>query len=219
MNTWWELGDSSGSRGSDPWGYVQCGFCSYTGWKVVSHFERSDGIKHLNFDTAQCANCGNYVLAFWGRSRLVGNRYAVKQVPWPIGGKRTPSEIWPDQVQNYWVQAHDNLTHKNPEAAIVMARSALQSAARHKGAKGKDLKAEIDDLGTKQILPPEMVDWAHSVIRDTANEYTHPKPGQPEGAAKEAQDVVGYLDFLLEYVYDLPDRIAAFRKQPSPSKP
>ncbi len=57
-----------------------------------------------------------------------------------------------------------------------------------------------------------MAFWAHSVIRDPGNDFTHPSPAQPQAESKEARDVVGYLNFVLEYVYDLPARIAAFRK-------
>src|SRR5438874_1373269 len=87
-------------------------------------------------------------------------------------------------------------------------------------ATGDTLKKEINSLAVKEILPSNMAEWAHAVIRDPGNDYTHPDPDQPEANAKEAKDIVGYLDFLLEYVYDLPARIKKFRApEPPPEVP
>lgn len=58
-----------------------------------------------------------------------------------------------------------------------------------------------------------MKEWAHVVIRDSGNENVHPEVGQPAATPQEAKDVIGYLDFLLEYVYDLPVRIKEFRER------
>ena len=98
--------------------------------------------------------------------------------------------------------------------AIVAARTALQCTARDKGAIGANLRAEIDDLAKKVDLPTNMREWAHIVIRDPGNESAHPAVGQAPATAQDAKDVIGYLDFLLEFVYDLPARIQEFRKPP-----
>jgi hypothetical protein len=57
-----------------------------------------------------------------------------------------------------------------------MARSAVQLATRYQEAQGKSLKAEIDDLADRRILPPIMKEWSHEV-RELANDAAHPKPG------------------------------------------
>jgi hypothetical protein len=60
-----------------------------------------------------------------------------------------------------------------------------------------------------------MKEWAHVMIRDPGNESAHPAVGQPAATAQEAKGVIGYLDFLLEYVYDLLARIREFRERPN----
>jgi hypothetical protein len=99
---------------------------------------------------------------------------------------------------------------RNWDAAAVMARSALQLALRAHGAEGANLKQEIDDLASKGLLPPIMKDWAHTV-RDLGNDSAHPKVDQAPTNAKDASDIVGFLDFMLEYLYTLPKRISEYR--------
>jgi hypothetical protein len=57
-------------------------------------------------------------------------------------------------VKRFWNQAKGSLAGENWDAAAVMARSALQSALREKGAVGRGLKGEINDLVKKGILHP-----------------------------------------------------------------
>ena len=59
-----------------------------------------------------------------------------------------------------------------------------------------------------------MAEWSHEV-RELANESAHPKPGQQPTDHKDARDVVYFLDYLLEYLYDLPHRIEQYRNRDS----
>jgi hypothetical protein len=91
-----------------------------------------------------------------------------------------------------------------------MARSAIQLVARAHGATGKNLKEEIDDLATKGKLLPIMQEWAHEV-RVLANEGTHPKPGTTGTDEKDAENVVEYLGFFMQVMYNLPHQIDQYR--------
>jgi len=91
-----------------------------------------------------------------------------------------------------------------------MAGSALQLALRLEGAEGATLSKEVKDLSAKGILPQIMVEWANEV-RWLRNPATHPLPGQEETDPKDARDIVRFLDFLLEYLLDLPKRINELR--------
>jgi hypothetical protein len=140
-----------------------------------------------------------------------------KVVPWPIGGPSSHPKHWPDEVGRFWLQAHRNLRDSNFDAACVMARSALQVALRHHEAKGSNLKQEIADLGAKGLLPPIIREWADNV-RELGNDSAHPKPGQAAANRSDANDIVNFLDFLLEYLFDLPQRIKAYRERKSPGE-
>ena len=48
---------------------ITCGFCNERGRLHVSkHFEHKKDHKVLNYDICQCAQCGNYTMAFWSAS-------------------------------------------------------------------------------------------------------------------------------------------------------
>lgn len=91
-----------------------------------------------------------------------------------------------------------------------MARSALQLALRASEAKGANLKQEIEDLASRGLLPPLMKEWSH-LVRELGNDSAHPAIGSSPTTSKDATDIVGFLDFLLEYLYTLPKRINEYR--------
>lgn len=93
-----------------------------------------------------------------------------------------------------------------------MARSALQAALRDKNAKGANLKQEIHDLGSKGLLPPIMKEWSDNV-RELGNDSAHPRAEQPPTSPQDARDVIQFLTFLLECLYDLPHKIEKFRQR------
>lgn len=196
---------------------ITCAFCGETGnWELEHHAEKKkpNGEKTLNFDTYQCGNCAGYVLILWSGDRHgygPGGLHDYKAMPWPLG-LIEPPEHWPPAVRRHWKQAHDSLKNENFDAASVMARSSLQAALRGRGAKGKDLYGEIDDLASKGILPPTIQDWSHEV-RELARSSAHPQPEDEEVSAEDATDVVQFLDYLMEYLYDLPKQIQDYRQR------
>jgi hypothetical protein len=174
--------------------------------------------KVLHFDTLKCDNCGGYVLVLWsaGESTVSGSGlYDYKLLPWPIKIDRYP-EHWPEAVGRYWLQAHRSLQQENWDAAAVMARSAMQVALREHGATGRSLAQEIDTLAGKGVLPPLMSEWSHE-LRELGNESAHPAPGQAATEASDARDIVQYLDFMLQYLYTLPEQIRQYRERRKPA--
>jgi len=217
VDSWWQLGEGSGQFGSEFAVYqITCAFCLERGnFKTVFHAEKKkpSGAKVLNFDTLECGNCKGYALVLWSASEHAGSRgiHDYHVLPWPLRLEKY-SEEWSEAVGRYWLQAQRNLADENWDAAALMARSALQVALREFKAEGKTLKQEIDDLSSKGILPPLMKEWSNTV-RELGNESAHPDPAAPATSPQDARDVVGFLDFLIEYLYNLPHRIAEYRKR------
>lgn len=219
MDSWWDLGEWAGHRGAelDP-GEITCAFCLERGkFKVVHHAEKTkpNGRKKLNFDTLECVNCKGYALVLWSGNEYPGSQpmHDFKEIPFPLRYDKYP-EHWPEAVGRFWLQANRSLHDENWDAAAVMARSGLQASLRDHKAEGKSLKQEIDDLADKGILPPLMKEWSDQV-RELGNESAHPDPAAPPTSATDAQDVVRFLTFLLEYLYNLPQRIKEYRERRS----
>lgn len=212
MDSWWDIGEWSGTQGEKLALYqIECPFCSEKGKFETAHHEEKkqpNGHKILNFDTLKCASCASFVLVFWSANSR-GQIHSFRVVPWPLKLDKYP-EHWPEAVGRYWLQAKKNLKDRNWDAAALMARSALQVSLREQNASGKNLKDEIDDLAGKGVLPKIMQDWAHNV-RELGNDSAHPKPDQPPTKPEDAKDIVGFTDYLFEYLYTLPKNIAEYR--------
>jgi hypothetical protein len=219
VNSWWELGEGSGYRGSSiDVDRITCPFCSERGnFDTAFHAEKRkpDSSKLLNFDTLECANCRGYVMVLWSADeRSFDPLYNFHVLPWPLKLDTHPDE-WPTDVGRYWLQAQRNVADENWDAAVVMARSALQLALRCHGASGDNLKKEIADLADKGVLPPLMREWSDEV-RELGNDSAHPSPSENPVAPEDARDIVRFLDFLLEYLYTLPHQIGQYRLRRSP---
>ncbi len=210
MNSWWNLGEHSGYRGAELALYnVTCPFCSEKGNFELAYRaqkKQPNERKTLNFDTYKCGNCAGFVQVFWSATRDI---HDFRAQPWPLRLESAP-EHFPASVGRYWLQAKRNLRDKNADAAVVMARSAMQLALREHGATGANLKQEIDSLADRGLLPPLMKDWAHTV-RQIGNDSAHPDPAAAAMSERDAADIVAFLDFALEYLYELPKRIQEHR--------
>ena len=60
-----------------------------------------------------------------------------------------------------------------------------------------------------------MKEWSHEV-RELANDAAHPTPGAEGTTEKDANDVVNFLDYLLQFLYDLPHEIEQYRSRKKP---
>lgn len=217
MRSWWDLGEHIGQLGDSLALYrIECPFCEEKGnFSTASHLEKKkpNSSKILNFDTLKCGNCAGYVMVLWSVNEYGGsqNLHDYRVLPYPLKLTGAP-EHWPPDIQRYWLQAQKSLEIENWDAAVVMARSALQIALRQHKATGKDLKAEIDDLASKGILPPLMREWSDEV-RELGNDSAHPKPNQKPTESENAKDIVEFLDFILDYLYNLPKQIQDYRSR------
>ncbi len=221
MDSWWQLGEGSGFQGETlDIHRIECPFCNERGkFETVFHAvkRKPNSRKALNFDTLKCANCAGFVHVLWSAAEYGGSitLHDFHVLPWPLHVP-DPPEYWPPEVRRCWQQAHRSLPHESWDAAAVMARTALQAALRDKGAEGNNLKEEIKNLASTGVLPPLMSEWSDEV-RLLGNDATHPD-GESQGAgAADARDVVKFLDYLLQYLYDLPKSVADYRERRRPA--
>ena len=216
MNSWWQLGESYGHMGSELSLYlIECAFCGEKGnWELVANHKKQkpNSSKVLNFDIYKCGNCAGFIHVLWSASEHIGRHglHSFRVLPWPVSNKVTAPEHWPDGVKRYWEQAHNTYRTDNYDASAVMARGALQVALRMQGAEGSNLKNEIDDLTTKGILPNIMCKWSDE-IRFLGNNSAHPNAEQEKIDPKDLKDVIKFMDFLFEYLFDLPKQINDYR--------
>lgn len=95
-------------------------------------------------------------------------------------------------------------------ACGVMTRRAVHSLCEDKGAEGRDLFAQLKDLKAKQLITPDLHEWADS-LRVLGRDGAHPE--FPEVTADDAEDGVKLLRESVKYVYILPHERAEKRKR------
>ncbi len=73
-------------------------------------------------------------------------------------------------------------------AAAIMVRKTLEELCRERGAQGKDLKERIRDLGTKIVLPRELLDGLDD-LRLLGNDAAHIESREYERVGKEEVEI------------------------------
>lgn len=216
MESWWELGEGVGYSGHTPvLALVACPHCGYKGnFTREFHKERTSPELHktLHFEILKCNECLLYMFLMWSPSSFGGRSGMHGFRAYPPSLKTYPDapDHWPEQVGRAWEQAHKSIDTKSWDAAAAMAGRSLQAAVRQLGATPGNLKDEINELGTKGILPKSMVDWAQE-IRIIRNIGAHPDPLETSVDPDDAKDIVKFLDYFLVYTYNLPKEIQDYK--------
>jgi hypothetical protein len=216
MESWWDLGEGIGYGGSELHvSSVTCPHCLYRGnfdveyTKDQKHPTRP---KALHWLVLKCNECNMRSFVLWsGNGFGPSGIHASRVYPPSLKASAKAPDHWPSQVGNAWEQAHKSLGTESWDAAAAMAGRALQAVTRgHFKAKPATLEKEIEELGSKGILPRPMVEWAHE-IRLLRNIGAHPDPVEESVSAADAKDIVKFLDYFLIYVFNLPKEIADYK--------
>ncbi|MEE8725575.1 MAG: DUF4145 domain-containing protein [Bifidobacterium crudilactis] len=95
-------------------------------------------------------------------------------------------------------------------AAVLLARTTVEAIAKDKGVSSGNLKAKIDTMAEQNIITDQLKDEAHE-IRFLGNDMAHGDLGTPVDE-NDASDILGFLDTLLDYVYQQPIAIQKRRE-------
>ncbi len=159
-----------------------------------------DGGPGRAWGTFQCRTCGSVVLAEGGRGASLANAKAVALYP----SLRSVDEAVPTRARNYLQQAHETL--HAPDAAAVMAASAVDAMLKEKGYTEGRLYTRIDKAVENHLLTEEMGEWAHSV-RLEANRPRHADEEDPHVTDDEGKQTVEFARALAEFLFVLPARV------------
>ena len=96
-------------------------------------------------------------------------------------------------------------------AAVLMARTALEATAKNKGVTSGSLYEKIDELAAGNIITGQLAQEAHE-IRLLGNEMAHGDPSTPV-SGEDVSDILGFLDTVLDYVYQQPIAIQKRKAQ------
>jgi len=120
-------------------------------------------------------------------------------------GLRLAPEQLPETARKYLQQAFETL--HAPDAAAVMAGSAVDAMLKEKGYLEGSLYTRIDKAVADHMLTEGMGDWAHWV-RLGSNRPRHADKEAPHITSAEAKQSVEFAQALGEFLFVLSSRIA-----------
>ena len=159
----------------------------------------------------RCSNCGKGVCGesesmFGAPKGVFGYDQFSDMYPKPYSN--TAPDHTPDRVAADFREAVSSLKNSNCTAASLMARRAVERAAKTLGAKGGGLKDLIEFLEKRNLITQTLAAWAYE-IRDIGVTAAH-KDAITE---KDARDAVNFAEMLFVYLFELPGRITERRSQ------
>lgn len=117
--------------------------------------------------------------------------------------KSAAAEI-PETARKYLQQAFETL--HAPDAAAVMAGSAVDAMLKHLGLAEGTVYRRIDEAVSQHILTAAMGEWAHEV-RLGSNCPRHADEENPHVSAKEAEQSVEFAEALGHFLFVLSSRV------------
>ncbi|HRF07360.1 MAG TPA: DUF4145 domain-containing protein [Xanthobacteraceae bacterium] len=186
----------------------RCPHCSiaapnfYLVWGSQGYVAHTDSSAYRMWGAYACRSCGSIVAvrgepnsgSDGGTLRLDGIFPAVTQAHKDI----------PDVARRFLQQAFETL--HAPDAAAMLAGSAVDAMLKQLGLKVGSLYARIDEALQKNILTQGMADWAHSV-RLGSNRPRHSDEDNPHVSSEEAKQSVEFAEALASFLFVLTARI------------
>lgn len=155
----------------------------------------------------KCSTCAGLVLVRCGPSRRSSQAtgFAINQnVEQLYPTSKSAHNDIPDPAKTFLQQAFDTL--HAPDAAAVMAGSAVDAMLKHHGLVKGSLYARIDEALAANLLTQGMADWANAV-RLGSNRPRHADAEKPHVSANEAKQSVEFAEALGNFLFVLTARI------------
>lgn len=195
------------------------------GWVPVSFredvfaAERGGGYTRLEAERVTVLEC-----AYCRQGTVVVERQSVAAGPiswtgihwWPPNSAATTLKAAPVAVAEAFGEGLRALSAGAPRAATVMFRGTVETIVRDVGSpaaqealKDQNLSAALRAMANEHVLTPELGSWA-AEIRFAGNAGAHVDPMDPV-TMDEANSLAKLTVALLEYLYELPARLARSR--------
>jgi hypothetical protein len=157
------------------------------------------GVTH-RWATYACTSCGGVVLVKGAANVDAVNAQVAQLYPEP---KKAHEDI-PEPARAFLQQAYETL--HAPDAAAVMAGSAVDGMLKVLGYTNGSLYDRIDKAVEEHKLTKNMGDWAHEV-RLGSNRPRHADKDKPHVSADEAKQSVEFAEALGFFLFVLAKRV------------
>jgi Domain of unknown function (DUF4145) len=168
-------------------------------WASDGPTPHTDGSTPLHWGAYACSSCGSIVTCC-GFVNGTNEVYIAGLFP----DAKVAHEDIPEPARTFLQQAYETL--HAPDAAAVMAGSAVDAMLKKHGFETGSLYTRIDEALAKNILTQGMADWAHNV-RLGSNRPRHADAKKPHVSPDEATQSVEFAEALDNFLFVLTARI------------
>lgn len=169
-------------------------------WHSDSHLPRSTPGPVSRWAIYRCTSCGDVISAKGIAGGPNVDDLVVAIFPEP---KQAHEDI-PEIARRFLQQAYETL--HAPDAAAVMAGSAVDAMLKQLGLSEGSLYARIDQAVQNHILTQDMGEWAHEV-RLGSNRPRHADEKNPHLTPDEAIQSVEFAEALANFLFVLKAKI------------
>lgn len=162
---------------------------------------RGDGGPPLKWGMYACATCGHALLAQALGSDAQSRSDIVRVIP---RGRSAHADL-PAMARRFLDQAYQTL--QSPDAAAVMAGSAVDAMLKEIGYLDGSVYSRIDQALKDNRITEGMAEWAH-VVRLGANRPRHADLADPHVTSDEAAQSVDFAEALGHFLFVLTARIS-----------
>lgn len=127
---------------------------------------------------------------------------------WPETARSLPPAV-PKPLRDSYDEAQRCMSVNAHTAAALIARRVVEGICAEHSAKGRTLAAKLDDLKARQVLDARLHEWS-SLVKDIGNEGAHETTGLV--TRRDAQEVLKFVEALLDYLYVFRERYDAFKR-------
>ena len=186
-------------------GIARCPHCGIANPQLVMRWHSQQHTPHAigpgNMWAAySCTRCGGVVTAKGANNDGTSNAEIIAVFP---AAKEAHADI-PEPARKFLQQAYETL--HAPDAAAVMAGSAVDGMLKALGYKDGNLYGRIDQAVKDQKLTAGMGDWAHEV-RLGSNRPRHSDESEPHVSPEQAAQSVEFAEALGYFLFVLTKRI------------
>lgn len=184
-------------------GVERCPHCAVANPLIVQYWAgmTSNAIGHQEcWALFACTRCGSGIAARGPHPTHLENGWAEDTYP---TAPKAHSDI-PDIARTFLQQAMDTL--HAPDAAAVMAGSAVDAMLKELGYSNGSVYNRIDEALKENKLTQGMADWAHEV-RLGSNRPRHADVNRPHVTVDEAKQSVEFAEALANFLFVLTARI------------
>lgn len=213
----WALADNDGGMGLHLTEVSRCPHCAIASpllerlWASNDLLPRQTPGPRKFWASYCCSSCGGVVTV--SSPERLGRRHPVDGM-FP-GAKEAHGDL-PQPGRRFLQQAYETL--HAPDAAALMAGSAVDSFLKAKGYADGSLYKRIDEALADNVLTKGMAEWAHAV-RLGANRPRHADADNPHVSDEEAKQSVDFAEALGNFLFVLTARVERGLKAAESAKP